>query len=61
MLLLTNQNEDVFPQNIINNLIRPKIKEIIDVQDIIAKDDLNYKSKHRKTCNFSKYSLPIVF
>ena len=28
---------------------------------LLKKDDLNYKSKHRKTYNFSKYSLPTVF
>ena len=30
------------------------------MQDIIKKDDLNYKSKRGKTYNFSKYSLPTV-
>ena len=32
-----------------NNLIHVKLKEIIKLQDIITKDDLNNKSKHRKT------------
>ena len=42
-----------------NDLIRANLKKI--VEDFIKKHDLNYKSKCRKTCNFSKYSLPIVF
>ena len=44
-----------------HDLIRAKLKEILELEDIIKKDDLNYKSKHRKIYNFSKYSLPIVF
>ena len=44
-----------------NGLIRAELKRIIELQDIIKKDDLNYKSKRGKTYNFSKYSLPIVF
>ena len=44
-----------------NDLIRSKLKEIVEFLDIIRKDDLNYKSKRRKTYNFWKYSLPIVF
>ena len=35
-----------------NDLIRANLKEIIELQDIIKKDDLNYISKHRKTYNF---------
>ena len=31
------------------------------MQDIIKKDDLNYKSKCWKTYSFAKYLLPIVF
>ena len=27
---------------------RTKLKEIVELQDIIKKDDLNYKSKRRK-------------
>ena len=41
--------------------IRPKLKETVELQDIIKKDDLNDNSKHGKTYNFSKYSLPIGF
>ena len=44
-----------------NDLIRAKLKEIFELQDIIKKDDLNYKLKRRKTYNFSKYLLPIPF
>ena len=44
-----------------NDLIQAKLKEIVELQDIIKKDDLNYKSKRGKSYNFSKYSLPIVF
>ena len=40
-----------------NDLICAKLKEIVELQDI-KKDDLNYKSKCRKTYNFSKYTLP---
>ena len=42
-----------------NDLIRAKFKEIVKLQDIIKKDDLNYKLKRGKTS--CKYSLPIVF
>ena len=55
------QIEGIFPQNLMNDLIRAKLKEIAEFQDIFKKDDLNYKSKRGKTYNFSKYSLPIVF
>ena len=49
----------IFSKNLINDLIRAKLKKIVELQNIIKKDYLNYKSKHRKTYNFSKYSLPI--
>ena len=55
------QIEGIFSQNVMNDLIRVKLKEIVKLQDIIKKDDLNYKSKHRKPDNFGKYSLPITF
>ena len=45
----------------INNLIRAKLNKIVNWQDIIKKDIVNYKSKREKTYNFWKYSLPIVF
>ena len=44
-----------------NDLIRDKIKEIINMQDIIETDNLRYKLKSRKDFDFSKYSLSIVF
>ena len=44
-----------------NELICANLKEIVNLQDIIKTDKLNYKSKHRKVYNFSEYSLPIVF
>ena len=44
-----------------NDLIPDKLKEIVKLQNVVEKDDLNNKSKHVKTYSFSKYSLPIVF
>ena len=44
-----------------NDLIRAKLKEIVKLQDLIEKDDLNNKWKRRRTYNFGKYSLRIVF
>ena len=44
-----------------NDLIPVKSKKILKLQDFMKKDDLNYKLKCRKACNFGKYSLPIVF
>ena len=55
------QIEGIFPQNLMNDLIRTKLKEIVKLQDIIKKDYLNYKLKCGKTYNFGKYSLPIAF
>ena len=40
-----------------NDLIRAKLREIVELRDIIKKDVLNYKSKGGKTYNFSKNSL----
>ena len=44
-----------------NDLICDKLKEIVNLQNIIRTDNLRYKSKSRKVYNFSEYSLPIVF
>ena len=44
-----------------NELIRVKLKEIVNLQDIIKKDELYFKSKREITFNFGKYSLPIAF
>ena len=43
-----------------NDLVCTKLIEIVELQNVIKKDNLNYKSKCRKTYTFSKYSLPIV-
>ena len=43
------------------DLIRAKLKQIVELQDIVEKYNLNYKSKRGKTDNFSEYSQPIVF
>ena len=48
-------------QNLVNNLVREKFLKIVNLQDIIKKDNLNYKSKCGKTYNFGKYSSPIAF
>ena len=48
---------DIFPQKLMNDLIRAKLREIVELRDIIKKDVLNYKSKGGKTYNFSKNSL----
>ena len=53
--------EGIFPQKLMNDLIRDKLKESIELKDFIKKDDLNYISKRGKTYKFSKYSLLIVF
>ena len=37
-----------FPQNLMNDIICAKLKEIAELQDIIKKDDLNYKTKSGK-------------
>ena len=43
-----------------NDLICANLKELVKLQDIVKKDNLNYKSKRREAYNFGKYSLPIV-
>ena len=53
--------QGMFPQNLVNDLIRIKLKEIVKLQDIIKKDEINHKSKRGKAYNFGKYSLPIIF
>ena len=40
-------------------MIRAKLKEIVNLQGIIKKYDVNYKSNREKPYNFSKYLLPI--
>ena len=40
--------EGLFPENQMNDLIRAKLKEIIEFHNIIKENDLNYKSKHEQ-------------
>ena len=44
-----------------NNLTAYKLTEIIQLQDIIKSNELDYKLKHRKTYNFNKYPSSIFF
>ena len=44
-----------------NNLIADKLKEIVNLPDIIKTDNPHYNSKNRKVYNFSEYSLLVVF
>ena len=39
------QIKSMFPQTQMNDLIRVKLKEIVNLQDIIKKDYLNYKAQ----------------
>ena len=57
----SKQTESILIQNLMNDFIRAKLKEIVKLQDVVKKDDLNYKSKRGKTYNFGKHLLPIVF
>ena len=47
----------MFPLKLINDLIRAKLKEIVN---LLKSDEVSYKSKRRKVYNFCEYSLPIV-
>ena len=51
------QNEDTFPQNLMNNLIRDKLKEIANLQDNIKTDNRRYKSKSTKVYNLNEIGL----
>ena len=55
------QFEGIFLQTLMNDLIRTKLKEIVNLQDTIKTDRLHYKSKRKKNDNFSEKSLPIAF
>ena len=60
----TNELKEIdgtFSKNLLNDLIIYKLKEIIQLQDIIKPNELGYTSKRVKTYNFSKYTLPIGF
>ena len=43
-----------------NDLIHVKLKKIVNLQDIMKKDNLYYKPKSKKDYNFTEYSLAIV-
>ena len=45
----SKQTEGIFSQNLINDLNCGKLKEIVNFQDIIKKNDLNCKSRRGKT------------
>ena len=53
------QIEGIVPQNLMSDLICDKLKEIVNLQDIIKTDNLHYKPKSGKVYNFSEYSFPI--
>ena len=45
-----------------NNLIIDKLKEIKQLQSLIKLNELGYRTKKNgRNCDFSKYSLPVVF
>ena len=50
------QIENIFPKDVINDLIINKLKKIIELQNNIELDKLNYKNY-----NFNKLSLPTIF
>ena len=50
----------MLPKNQLNDLIIDKLKEIMQLQNNIKLDDLEYTSKRGKH-NFIRYSLPCVF
>ena len=51
-----------FRQNLMNYLFCVvKLKEIVNLQDIIKTDTLRYKSKSRKNYIFSEYYFPFAF
>ena len=43
-----------------NDFIRDKSKEILNLQDVIKTDELHYKSKRREFYDLNEYSLPIL-
>ena len=47
----------MFPQNLMNDLVRVKLEEIVNLQDIIKKDDLNYQPKRGKIIFVNIYYL----
>ena len=67
VLIRSNKNdqlkqiEGIFLKNLMNDLICDKLKEIVNLQNVIKTDKLHYKSKRRKIYSFNEYCLPIVF
>ena len=55
------QIEGISLKNLMNELICDKLKEIVNLQNVIKTDKLHYKSKLRKIYSFNEYCLPIVF
>ena len=55
------QSLDISDKNLMNDLIRGKLKENVKLQDIVKKYNLNYKSKRKKTYNFRVYSYYLLF
>ena len=46
------QIEGVFSKNLMNDLTHANIKEMVELKNVIKKDDLNYKSKRGNTYIF---------
>ena len=55
------QIEGIFSQNLMNDLVCAKLKEITNLQDFIETDELRYKSKRREIYNFNEYALLLFF
>ena len=55
----SNQVESIFFQNQLIDLIIDRIEEIMQLQNNIKLDKLEYKSKRGKCFGFSDYSLPV--
>ena len=55
------QTEGIFPKNMMNDLNCDKLKEMVNLQNVIKTDKIHYKSKRRKIYSFNEYCLPIVF
>ena len=49
-----------FQKNQLNDLVNGKVQEIIQSQNVIKLNELDYKAKSKKH-NFSKISFPIIF
>ena len=60
ILMSLKQTEGILSQNLMNDLICDKLKEIVNLQDI-QDINLHCKKKSRNVYNFNEYSLPIGF